>query len=66
MEIDWGQLKEVVAELKAWIDNPEPEYDFVNISGPNGEINGYQKRLVHQTVRSKFPNHVTVGVPFPS
>ncbi|KAA8907339.1 CAF1 family ribonuclease-domain-containing protein [Sphaerosporella brunnea] len=54
-------LKEVVNELQAWIDDPNPEYDFVNITGPGNEINGYQKRLVHQVVRSKFPNLVSLS-----
>ena len=37
------------------------EFDFVNITGPNNEINDYQKRLVHQVVRAKFPGLVTVS-----
>ena len=55
------QLQEVVDQLQKWVDDPNPELDFVNITGPGDEINGYQKRLVHQVVRSKFPGLVTVS-----
>jgi poly(A)-specific ribonuclease len=61
-----SQLKEVVNELKAWVADPKPEYDFVNITGPGNEINGYQKRLVHQVVRAQFPGLVTVCLRLPN
>lgn len=39
----------------------QPLYDFLNISTAGQTINGYQKRLVHQIVRSKYPNLTTLG-----
>jgi len=28
---------------------------FVNVDNPKGPLNGFQRRLVHQLVRSEFP-----------
>lgn len=40
---------------------PQPLYDFLNVSTASGTLNGYQRRLVHQIVRSTFPNLTTLG-----
>ncbi|RPB13962.1 ribonuclease CAF1 [Morchella conica CCBAS932] len=61
------QSKQFVADFKQniqeWLDDPNPLYDFLNITTPSQCMNGYQKRLVHQIVRAEFPSLATIGKP---
>jgi poly(A)-specific ribonuclease len=36
----------------------QKEMDFINISAPGG-LNGFQRRLVHQMIRTEFPAYRT-------
>ncbi|KAL7273652.1 hypothetical protein RUND412_003464 [Rhizina undulata] len=56
-------VEDFVKELQDWVDDPNPPYDFLNITTAGQNINGYQKRLVHQIVRAKFPNLTSLGKP---
>jgi len=38
-------------------DATKPKADFVNIGNPAGPLNGYQRRLIYQLVRSEFPGY---------
>jgi len=35
----------------------QPEQSFVNIGDPDGDLNGYQRFLVHQLVKNEFPGY---------
>lgn len=40
----------------------QQEYAFVNIGDPKGgDLNGYQRMLVYQLVKSEFPDYVCFG-----
>ncbi|KAF7916191.1 uncharacterized protein EAE98_010776 [Botrytis deweyae] len=41
--------------ITEWIEAKEPKMTFVNVDNPKGPLNGFQRRLVHQLVRSEFP-----------
>ncbi|KAF4624877.1 hypothetical protein G7Y89_g13293 [Cudoniella acicularis] len=41
--------------INAWVNDPKPAYEFCNITSPEGPLNAYQRRLVHQLVRNEFP-----------
>lgn len=53
--------------LASLVDHFEQKKHFLNISGPekmssaSRTLSNYQKRLVHQLVRSEFPNLVSIG-----
>lgn len=48
-------------QIASYTNFPQPLYDFLNISTASQTLNGYQRRLVHQVVRSTFPNLTTLG-----
>ncbi|KAI5821013.1 CAF1 family ribonuclease-domain-containing protein [Pyronema omphalodes] len=54
-------LERSMSVIQEWVNNPKPEKDYVNLTGPRNELNGYQKRIIHQTVRSRFPQLATVS-----
>ncbi|KAI5787357.1 CAF1 family ribonuclease-domain-containing protein [Pyronema domesticum] len=54
-------LERSMSVIEEWVNNPKPEKDYVNLTGPHNELNGYQKRIIHQTVRSRFPQLLTVS-----
>ncbi|KAF7857284.1 hypothetical protein EAF04_009525 [Stromatinia cepivora] len=41
--------------ITEWIEAKEPKMASVNVDNPKGPLNGFQRRLVHQLVRSEFP-----------
>ncbi|ESZ92144.1 hypothetical protein SBOR_7475 [Sclerotinia borealis F-4128] len=41
--------------ITEWLEAKEPKTTFVNVDNPKGPLNGFQRRLVHQLVRSEFP-----------
>ncbi|KAI9641526.1 hypothetical protein NHQ30_010338 [Ciborinia camelliae] len=43
--------------ITEWIEAKEPKTTFVNVDNPKGPLNGFQRRLVHQLVRSEFPQY---------
>ncbi|KAI1007377.1 hypothetical protein K3495_g842 [Podosphaera aphanis] len=43
--------------IAEWIK--KPELDYVNIGTEKEKLNGFQRRLVHQLVRSEFPGYRT-------
>lgn len=46
--------------ISAWInDKSKSKLHFVNISNPDGPLNGYQRRLVHQLITNEFPSYRT-------
>jgi poly(A)-specific ribonuclease len=48
--------------ISAWIKDPKPDRSWVNIdSGNSKDLNGFQRRLVHQLVRAEFPDCRTFG-----
>ena len=37
---------------------PKPDYGFVNIGDPSGgDLNGYQRLLIHQLVQNEYPGY---------
>lgn len=50
------------ALIKAWVNDPKPELTWVNVP-EEGEkdLNGFQRRLIYQLVRSEFPGYRTYG-----
>ncbi|KAG0130761.1 ribonuclease H-like domain-containing protein [Tuber indicum] len=56
-------VKDFIAEIQEWVDDPNPTFDFVNISTIGQGVNSYQKRLIHQVVRKTFPHLQTLGRP---
>ncbi|RPB02215.1 ribonuclease CAF1 [Choiromyces venosus 120613-1] len=56
-------VKDFIAEIQEWVDDPNPAFDFVNISTMGQGVNSYQKRLIHQVVRKTFPHLQTMGRP---
>ncbi|KAG0647744.1 ABA hypersensitive germination 2 [Hyphodiscus hymeniophilus] len=44
--------------ISEWVNAEKQESNFVNVGDPkNGDLNGYQRMLVHQLVQSEFPGH---------
>ncbi|KAB8289811.1 hypothetical protein EYC80_010444 [Monilinia laxa] len=43
--------------INEWIEAKAPKLSFVNIGNPRGPLNGFQRRLVHQLVRTEFPKY---------
>ncbi|EDN98813.1 hypothetical protein SS1G_13672 [Sclerotinia sclerotiorum 1980 UF-70] len=43
--------------ITEWIEAKEPKMASVNVDNPKGPLNGFQRRLVHQLVRSEFPQY---------
>jgi poly(A)-specific ribonuclease len=46
--------------ISKWVNDPKPERSWVNIGG-NKALNGFQRRLIYQLVRSEFPGYRTFG-----
>ncbi|KAL3424991.1 caf1 family ribonuclease [Phlyctema vagabunda] len=46
--------------ITAWLDDKsDSRQSYVNISNPDGPLNGYQRRLIHQLVQNEFPDYRT-------
>ncbi|TAQ85737.1 hypothetical protein B7494_g5940 [Chlorociboria aeruginascens] len=45
--------------ITTWINAKKPKTEFVNVGNPKGSLNGYQRRLIHQLVRTEFPKYRT-------
>ncbi|KAE8454123.1 hypothetical protein EG329_005047 [Mollisiaceae sp. DMI_Dod_QoI] len=41
--------------VTAWLTDPKPKSNFVNVASTAGPLNGFQRRLVHQFIRNEFP-----------
>ncbi|EEP80047.1 conserved hypothetical protein [Uncinocarpus reesii 1704] len=60
-------LAETRRAIDDWVGIPNKKVNYVNIPGPEKRsaspsgINNYQKRLVHQLVRSEYPDLVSIG-----
>ncbi|KAI9713645.1 MAG: hypothetical protein M1812_006617 [Candelaria pacifica] len=64
-------MERVRGEIEVWKAAETPQYDFLNIAlagqavEPTNErgLNNFHKRLVHQLVRSDYPDLVTISRP---
>ncbi|KAK2879521.1 hypothetical protein FQN49_000795 [Arthroderma sp. PD_2] len=63
-------IKLVRQDVKEWTEKDDPKDSYLNIPRPAGittanrlprELDNYQKRLVHQIIKSEFPGYVTMG-----
>ncbi|TGZ80920.1 ribonuclease CAF1 [Ascodesmis nigricans] len=54
-------VEKFVGEVQAWLNDPNPEYDFLNVTGEGNDLNNYERRIIHQTIRSRFPNLSTTS-----
>ena len=41
--------------LESRTNSIQPDLNFVNIGNDAGNLNGFQRRLIHQMVRNEFP-----------
>lgn len=50
------------ATISTWVNDLKPERTWVNIdAGKDKDLNGFQRRLIYQLVRSEFPGYRTFG-----
>ncbi|CAG8971782.1 hypothetical protein HYALB_00001891 [Hymenoscyphus albidus] len=47
--------REARRTITAWLEDKKTQVEFVNIGSPDQQISSYQRRLVHQLIRSEFP-----------
>lgn len=48
------------ATISEWVNDPKPNHSWVNIGGDKA-LNGFQRRLIYQLVKSEFPGYRTYG-----
>ena len=59
-ELDFYRKSRAI--ISNWVNDPKAERAWVNIdSGNDNALNGFQRRLIYQLVRSEFPGHRTFG-----
>lgn len=47
------------ATISTWVNDPKPDRSWVNIDADGKDLNGFQRRLIHQLVRAEFPGFRT-------
>ncbi|KAF3483344.1 uncharacterized protein GIQ15_02668 [Arthroderma uncinatum] len=63
-------IRQVRQDVNEWIEKDNPKDTYLNIPKPtclttanklSMELDNYQKRLVHQIIRSEYPGYVSMG-----